>query len=72
VIVSLFFQVTGRFEDFFKYKNSLSEFIRDPYFGARNLAEFQRQWDEICDQGKVLRISYEQCHVDFEEVLSPY
>jgi hypothetical protein len=69
VIVSLYVQITGRFRDFFRYEGSLSEFIRDPYFGVQNLAEFQRQWDDICTQGKALRITYEQCHVDFETVL---
>jgi len=68
-MVSLYFQVTGRFKDFFGYQDSISAFIRDPYFGAQNLAEFQRQWDEISDQGRVLRITYEQCHTQFEAVL---
>jgi Sulfotransferase domain len=70
VIVSLFYQVTGRFKDFFKYQGSVSDFIRDPYFGAKNLAEFQRQWDEISARGRALRITYEQCHSQFEAVLT--
>jgi hypothetical protein len=69
VMVSLFFQVTGRFKDFFDYQHSISEFIRDPYFGASNLAEFQRQWNELSNQGRVLRITYEQCHDQLEIVL---
>jgi len=69
VMVSLFHQVTGRFKDFFNYQGSLSDFLRDPYFGARNLAEFQRQWDEICARGRILRITYEQCHTQFAAVL---
>ena len=69
VMVSLFFQVTGRFKDFFGYRGSISEFIRDPYFGAHNLAEFQRQWDEISARGRILRVTYEQCHAHFESVL---
>jgi Sulfotransferase domain len=69
VMVSLFHQVTGRFKDFFGYQESISSFIRDPYFGARNLAEFQRQWDEIAAQGRVLRITYEECHAHFDTVL---
>lgn len=69
VMVSLFHQVTGRFKDFFNYQKSISEFIRDPYFGAHNLAEFQRQWDGICAQGRALRVTYEQCHTQFEIVL---
>lgn len=70
VMVSLFHQVTGRFKDFFNYQKSIGEFIRDPYFGARNLAEFQRQWDDIAARGRVLRITYEQCHTRFDTVLS--
>lgn len=69
VIVSLYFQVTGRFKDFFKYTGSLSEFIRHPYFGAQNLGEFQRQWTALCRQGVALQISYEDCHRDLEAVL---
>jgi sulfotransferase family protein len=69
VMVSLFFQVTGRFKDFFGYQASISDFIRDPYFGAKNLAEFQRQWNEISAQGRALRITYEECHAQFETVL---
>src|SRR5262245_27338651 len=34
VIVSLYYQVTGRFRDFFGYQGDVSAFIRDPYFGA--------------------------------------
>jgi hypothetical protein len=69
VMVSLYFQVTGRFKDFFGYQGSISDFVRDPYFGAENLAEFQRQWDAIAAQGRILRITYGQCHAQFEAVL---
>lgn len=69
VIVSLYFQVTGRFSDFFQYRGSISDFIRHPYFGAKNLREFQRQWDDICSRGLAFRISYEDCHRDFSHVL---
>lgn len=69
VILSLYFQVTGRFKDYFQYEGSISDFIRDPYFGAKNLAEFQRQWDLLCDRGLALRVSYEECHSDFKSVL---
>ena len=61
--------MTGRFKDFFGYQASISDFIRDPYFGAQNLAEFQRQWDEISAQGRALHITYEECHAQFETVL---
>jgi hypothetical protein len=69
VIVSLYFQITGRFSDFFQYREGISDFIRHPYFGAENLREFQRQWDDICSMGLALRISYEDCHRDFAGVL---
>jgi Sulfotransferase domain len=70
VMVSLFHQVTGRFKDFFNYQKPIGDFIRDPYFGAQNLAEFQRQWDCIAARGRALRITYEQCHTGLEAVLS--
>jgi hypothetical protein len=69
VLVSLYYQVTGRFRDFFQYGGSLSDFIRDPYFGAAHLAEFRRQWSELVRRGLVLQISYEECHDDFFAVL---
>ncbi|RXF72640.1 sulfotransferase domain-containing protein [Hansschlegelia zhihuaiae] len=69
VMVSLYFQVTGRFRDFFRYEGSVGDFLRDPYFGAANLREFQRQWDEICASGLALRLTYEDCHEDLEGVL---
>jgi hypothetical protein len=70
VMVSLFHQVTGRFKDLFGYQGDISEFIRDPYFGAHNLAEFQRQWNDISARGRVLRITYEECHAQFETVVT--
>ena len=69
IIVSLYHQVTGRFHDFFNYQGDLSAFIRDDYFGAYNLYRFQQMWEQLCDEGLALRISYEQCHADFESVL---
>ncbi len=69
VMVSLYFQVTGRFKDFFGYAGSISDFIRDDYFGAATLRVFQTQWAEMCRRRSVLQISYEACHRDFEGVL---
>lgn len=69
VIVSLYHQVTGRFADFFQYDASLSDFIRDPYFGAENLQAFRTQWRDLCDRGIALAVSYEECHVDFPGAL---
>lgn len=64
VLVSLYFQVTGRFRDFFGYEGTLSDFIRDDYFGAKHLRIFRDQWQEICRQGLALPVTYEDCHRD--------
>jgi Sulfotransferase domain len=76
VMVSLFHQITERFVDLFKFNGTISEFIRDPYFGAFNLQEFHSQWMKLCREGRALAISYEDCHSDFvktlEAVLSHY
>jgi Sulfotransferase domain len=69
VIVSLYHQVTGRFADFFHYDAALSDFIRDPYFGAENLQAFRMQWLDLCARGIALAVSYEECHVDFPGTL---
>jgi hypothetical protein len=69
ILVSLYFQVTGRFEDFFHYRGTISELIRDDYFGARHLKAFRDQWEDLCRQGLATRISYEQCHQDLGAVL---
>ena len=45
VMVSLYFQITGRFKDIFAYQGTISEFIHDDYFGAQNLARFREIWD---------------------------
>ena len=70
VMVSFYFQITGRFADFFHYRGSISDFIRDPYFGAENLKNFCSQWAKLCAQGRALQISYEDCHSDFEGTLA--
>jgi len=69
ILVSLFFQITGRFKDFFKYQGSISDFIRDDYFGAKNLKIFREQWEIICSKGLALKVNYEDCHKDFEKVI---
>jgi hypothetical protein len=61
VMVSLFHQVTGRFRDFFNYSGTISDFIRDPYFGADVLKKFLDMWDVISAQRGVLIVTYEQC-----------
>lgn len=70
VMVSLYHQITGRFRDFFNYGGSLSDFIRDPYFGAENLQRFRTQWLNLCRDGLALAVSYEECHADFPAALA--
>lgn len=69
IIVSLYFQVTGRFRDFFNYQGDISEFIRHPYFGAQNLARFRSMWETIVRTHPCLRVTYEDCHRDAHGVL---
>lgn len=69
VMVSIYHQVTGRFRDFFEYDGTISEFIRDDYFGAHNLKVFTDQWNELCAMGLARKVTYEQCHEDFAGVL---
>ena len=64
VMVSLFFQVTGRFQDFFRFQGTLGDFLRDSYFGAHNLKRFREVWAELSHQRSFLVISYEACHAD--------
>lgn len=67
VMVSLYSQVTGRFRDFFCYSGTISEFIRDGYFGAENLMRFRELWSKITDRQGFLVITYEECHNDMIE-----
>jgi len=69
LIVSLYFQITGRFADFFGYSGDISAFIRDDYFGAHNLHRFRLMWEKLCKEEHALQISYEDCHADFVSVL---
>lgn len=64
VMVSLYHQVTGRFREFFGYEGSLSEFIRDDYFGAANLDRFRRMWHAIAGELGFPIVRYEDCHAD--------
>ncbi|XOC84418.1 sulfotransferase domain-containing protein [Hyphomicrobium sp. DY-1] len=64
VMVSLFHQVTGRFKDFFDYRGTMSEFLRDPYFVAQNLHRFRKMWNDIADRKGFLKITYEGLHQD--------
>jgi hypothetical protein len=69
VMVSLYHQITGRFGDVFEYRGSLSQFLRDDYFGAANLKGFRDMWEEIVNRRGFLKISYEECHFDTNSVL---
>lgn len=69
VMVSLYYQVKGRFSDFFSYQGGISDFIRDDYFGAVNLARFRAMWSDIIKQRPVLKIRYEDCHKDLSGVI---
>ncbi len=66
VMVSLFHQVTGRVRHRFGFEGSLSDFIRDDYFGAQNLARFRNMWEQIQAETGCFTLSYEQCHKDME------
>lgn len=70
LMVSLFFQITGRFQDFFNYSGDISAFIRDDYFGAHNLKKFQDLWDRICLERGYLKVTYEECRLDMKELLA--
>lgn len=69
VMVSLYHQVTGRFDDFFGYHGTLSEFLRDPYFGAEVLARFRNLWRTLARDPSVLLVNYEDCHQDLMGVM---
>lgn len=69
VMVSLYYQVTGRFRDFFDYRGTISEFIHDSYFGAHNLHSFRVMWAEIVSKKRFLKVTYEECHQDCFSVL---
>ncbi len=76
LIVSLYHQVTGRFDDFFGYTGTLSEFIRDDYFGALVLARFRSMWQALSHCTPTLIVDYEDCHRDLtgvmQEILDHY
>lgn len=69
VMVSLFFQVTGRFKEFFLFDENVSAFIRHEYFGADVLHKFRLMWHEISNLPNVLVVNYEDCHEDMTSVI---
>ena len=73
VMVSFYHQITGRMRDIFGFDGTLSDFIRDHYFGARVLGEYRTLWRRLEDSklnGRILRITYEECHSDLSRVLT--
>jgi hypothetical protein len=70
IMASFYYQITGRFAEYFNFRGTIAEFIRDPYFGAENLQRFRCQWAGLCRDGRALAISYEACHSDFPGVLA--
>lgn len=69
VMVSLYHQVTERFDDFFGYRGTIADFLRDPYFGAPVLARFRAMWQELAVHPAVLTVNYEDCHRDLPVVM---
>lgn len=70
VMVSLYFQVTGRFKDFFHYKKGVGDFIRDEYFGATNLKKFRDIWAILVKENNFLKITYEEGHQNMNDVIT--
>jgi len=64
VMISLYHQVTGRFQDFFNYTDPISAFIRHDYFGAHNLQKFRLLWRGIAKNRPVLILNYEAFQQD--------
>lgn len=69
VLVSLYHQITGRFVDIFGYRGTVSDFIRDDYFGAQPLRQFRDMWAELGADSKCLVCSYEDFHRNTERSL---
>ena len=64
VLVSLYFQITGRFKTKFRYRGSIADFIRDPYFGAEPLRRFSLVWRTVAAELPVFTTSYEEMSAD--------
>ena len=64
LICSLYHQIIGRFNDFYNYEGTISEFIRDPYFGAENILKFRNLWRQLKEQlpENILVIDYADMH----------
>ena len=70
VMASFYHQITGRFKDYYNYLGTPSDFIRDAYFGAHVLHDFQQMWTELSKQEHVLKVTYEACHENLEATLA--
>jgi len=69
VMVSFYHQITGRMKEKYGYQGTISDFLRDDYFGAAMLHRFQQMWHQIVAQRGFLAVSYEECHQNTQEVI---
>jgi hypothetical protein len=69
VMASLYHQITKRFKDFFHFEESISSFIRHPYFGADVLHDFRNMWKILANKLNILTITYEECHLNLNGVI---
>jgi hypothetical protein len=60
----------GRMSDVYGYQGSISEFLRDDYFGAQNLKRFRAMWVEIVSLLGFQKITYEECQQDLGGAMS--
>ena len=62
-ICSLYHHITGRFKDVYNYKKSISEFIRDPYFGIDPLLKFRYIWRVLYNRlPNIIIVDYHDMH----------
>jgi hypothetical protein len=64
VMVSLYFEVTQRLQDRFRWEGDISTFLRDPYFGAESLHRFREVWHEVVRRRGFVEVTYEEMHAD--------
>lgn len=68
VLVSCFFEITKRKDGYFD--GTISEFIRDDFYGMRKIMAYYKAWDQIqhmCRKSLVVR--YEDMHMDTNATL---
>ncbi|MEX2127604.1 MAG: sulfotransferase domain-containing protein [Xanthobacteraceae bacterium] len=68
-VVSAFHQ--ARWRDRNRYRDGISEFVRDPIFGIQKIVHFNRLWSELAAQRTdILSTTYEELHAGTLAVLS--